>query len=319
MSDTYVYSTDVDEMADYPLWLQAAAADPAIPITVEDLRQAIGVDGVTSGVYDGSHLIVGARGAGPNFSADIGHGKAVVNCTTIDDGGKYLLRTTGTVNLPLPNPPVSGTRLHRIVAQVLDNQIDSIGLYGWRFRCLEDTGTGTPPTPPNAVSLSIAQARAGASGYLATDFTDDRSPTSHQVGCGLSRSSSQGLTANIRQHINWTAEDDDTFNLVNLSADDATVNLRHPGIYDFSFQAYWPAATSNTQTIEIGLCSDTSLTNVIASVKGFGEAHGGQLNCTWVGEYLPANTPIQAYAYTVISGQSVSNLKLRIRRSEYRA
>lgn len=176
MSDTIIVSTSSADMVDYPLAIQAAGADPEIEYGAQEhFRQFLDALTLTGGgrVKFGEFKLV-QRAAGANFSVDLSAGYYVISGTTSPTTvqGKYLVHTTAVINIATPSAPASGTRVHRIVAQVNDKAVDGGSSYGWRIWLMEDTGSGTPAVPANARNIGTVSISAGQPNVLNANITD---------------------------------------------------------------------------------------------------------------------------------------------------
>ena len=74
------------------------------------------------------------------------------------------------------SPPVSGSRTHRVVAQVRDKLHNSTSwsTYEWTIDVLEDTGSGTPALPNSAISLALVTVAAGQTSVTDSNIQDFR-------------------------------------------------------------------------------------------------------------------------------------------------
>lgn len=154
-----------------PLYMQPTGGDPTIEYSALDVRGLI--DGLfsTEGIING--LRVTQRGAGANFSVDISAGMAVVTGDDVTNQGKYLIQSTAVENRVIPNPPVSGSRIHRIVARVKDKLHNgTYTTYEWIIEVLEDTGGGTPSTPFSAFTLALVTVAAGQASVLDSNINN---------------------------------------------------------------------------------------------------------------------------------------------------
>jgi hypothetical protein len=171
MSDTYVVSTDNSNLQDYPLFLQAVSGDTPLQSQAVDYRHLISSVFTLQGVVGLNDCGVSQRAAGGNYSVDIGAGKIVITGAT--GMGKYLCVSYGSTNLPTPSAPVSGTRIHRLVAEVLDKQYSGTS-YGWQYHLLEDIGSGTPAEPVGATTLALISISSSSPSVLNAQITDAR-------------------------------------------------------------------------------------------------------------------------------------------------
>lgn len=162
-----------------PLWMQAASGDTALEYAAVDdralLRRLLYGDGILRPDVVGAGLKVTQRAEGPNFSVDIQAGAAAIIGDDVSDQGFYLVESTATENRAIPAPPASGTRVHRVVAQVRDKLHNgAYSTYDWDIVVLEDTGAGTPAVPPSAIPLARVSVSAGQVSVQDSHITDDR-------------------------------------------------------------------------------------------------------------------------------------------------
>lgn len=176
MADTIIVSTSSADMVDYPLAIQATGADPEIEYGAQEhFRQFLDAITITGGGrLKFSEFRLSQRAAGANFSVDLSAGYYVISGTTspVAVQGKYLVHTTAVINIPTPSAPASGTRIHRIVAQVNDKAVDGGSTYGWRIWLLEDTGSGTPAVPANARNIGTVSISSGQANVLDSHIVD---------------------------------------------------------------------------------------------------------------------------------------------------
>lgn len=153
-----------------PLWMQPAEGDASIPYSANDDRWLITSLWDTEGVIWG--LTVSQRAAGANFSVDVAPGQAIITGNDVSGQGSYLVTSTDVVNVPVPAPPASGSRTHRVVAWVRDKLHDGTqSTYDWTLTVLEDTGGGTPAAPPSAITLALVTVAAGQTSVTNSDIT----------------------------------------------------------------------------------------------------------------------------------------------------
>ena len=92
-----------------------------------------------------------------NFSVDVQPFYGIIQGEDSTDQGSYLVVNTAVVNVTAPTAPASGTRTHRLVAQVRDyrnNATWGAGTYDWQPLLLQDTGSGEPARPNSAMTLA---------------------------------------------------------------------------------------------------------------------------------------------------------------------
>jgi hypothetical protein len=163
-----------------PLLMHAAGGDPAIQYSALDVRALLGMllrnSGVLQALAPGTGALqVTQRAAGANFSVDVNAGAAVVSGGDVAGQGMYAIESTAVENLVIPSPPVSGTRIHRIIARVKDKLHNGTWTtYEWVLEVLQDTGSGTPATPASAISLATVSVAAGQASVLNSHITDTR-------------------------------------------------------------------------------------------------------------------------------------------------
>lgn len=149
-----------------PLFMQADVGDAEVEYSALDTRALIDALVGEEGVLSGG--LLSQRAAGANFSIDVAAMVAVIAGDDVTDQGKYLCQSTAVENIatfstgsPLTTPP-SGTRVHRVVAQVKDKlHLGTWSGYEWAVEILADTGSGTPSTPASAISLGTVSITAG--------------------------------------------------------------------------------------------------------------------------------------------------------------
>lgn len=161
-----------------PLFMQETLGDAGdILYTAQELRKyqrAVGrLNG--QGVYGPADLQVTQRGAGANFSVDIAAGIVAVLGDDVTNQGIYYAWNDATYNLVTPSAPGSGTRVHRVVAQIRDKLHNGTWTtYDWVPVLLQDTGSGTPSEPNSAVTLALVSIAAGQLSVQNANITDKR-------------------------------------------------------------------------------------------------------------------------------------------------
>lgn len=165
-----------------PLWMQAGLGDPEIEYPAQEDRLLWGMifnqAGIcnTNPVPPNSDLRVSQRGAGANFSVDIQPGVAIILGTDVASQGFYAVWNDAVENRTIPAPPVSGTRIHRVIARIKDKLHNGTWTtYEWTLEVLEDTdGSGPPAVPASALSLATVTVSAGQASVLNANITDTR-------------------------------------------------------------------------------------------------------------------------------------------------
>lgn len=156
-----------------PLLMQAAGADPTFSYSALDHRAMYDALVTTEGVISGLKAV--QRAAGANFSVDVGAGFCVIAGDDVANQGKYLCQSTAVENVAIPSPPVSGSRIHRVIARVKDEAHEGTwSTYEWTLECLEDTGSGTPALPDSAITLALVTVASGASNVSTGNIADGR-------------------------------------------------------------------------------------------------------------------------------------------------
>lgn len=165
-----------------PLFMQAATGDSAVSYSAASYRYGLlaslfPVSGVIDPINSAGLQVV-QHAAGANMSVDVNAGVAIVPGTDVSlQGTYYCANDAGGVNLTVPAAPGSGTRVHRVVAQVqdhLNNAGYAANTYAWALQLLADTGSGTPATPASAISLATVSVSAGQSSVTSANITDLR-------------------------------------------------------------------------------------------------------------------------------------------------
>lgn len=139
-----------------PWIMQASGGDAALTYSGLDIRSVVDAIYAVEGVVGTGALLVAQRAAGANFSVDVAAGFAVIQGDDTSNQGKYLCQSTAVENVVIPSPPVSGSRIHRVIARVKDKTHNgAFSTYEWTLECQEDTGSGTPALPASAIPLAL--------------------------------------------------------------------------------------------------------------------------------------------------------------------
>lgn len=195
MADQIVVSTANANMNDYPAWLQATGGDAAIPYSAADDRGVIEAIFPTEGLLFSPTAFLMTQNGGGDNSVNIAAGRAVVKGDPNVLQGSYIVASIGNVNLPIPAAPGSGSRTHRIVAEVLDKQSGIGSSYGWQFRCIEDTGGGLPALPNSALYLGTVTRSVGVSTVLTAAISNKATMASPWMRAGSALSTDFGYAA----------------------------------------------------------------------------------------------------------------------------
>lgn len=173
-----------------PFAMQPAGGDSNINISAQEFRQLVAAIFRGSGVMGGSSLKITQRGAGANWSFDVAEGNAIIPgtdttaqesyvCTNTADAYNVTQFASGSVPYTFSaiGAPGSGSRTHRVVAQVKDYRNLAgwaAGTYGWDVLCLQDTGGGTPAVPASAIGLARITITSASGSITDAMITDDR-------------------------------------------------------------------------------------------------------------------------------------------------
>jgi hypothetical protein len=163
MSDVILSSVTHTELDRYPYMLQALTGDAGVPYADAEMRNVIDAVFKTSGVVGGTNQVLPTQNGAGDDSVNLSPGYIVVPGSST----KYLTRIKSSINVPIPAAPGTGTRTHRLIAEVYDPQISG-AVYGWGVHVMEDTGSGTPALPSTlAVNIALVTRTAGAPTVLA--------------------------------------------------------------------------------------------------------------------------------------------------------
>ena len=154
--------------------MQPASGDAAINVPAATFRmapQALAGSG-SQGVIAPPVAVVTQRGAGANFSVDIAAFQGIVTGDDVTDQGSYLVTNTATFNLATPSAPGSGTRTHRLVAQVRDKRANAAwSTYDWTPVIVQDSGSGEPAEPASSATLAHIVIAAGQANVSNANIT----------------------------------------------------------------------------------------------------------------------------------------------------
>lgn len=163
-----------------PLWMQPGVGDPEMEYSALNDRVLVRAlfhdEGIAAPDVVFGALKVTQRSAGANFSVDVAAGRAVIFGDDVSGQGMYVVESDAVENVTIPAAPGSGTRTHRVVAQVRDKLHNSTdwSTYEWTIDVLEDTGSGTPALPDSAISLATVAVSAGQVSVTNSHITDTR-------------------------------------------------------------------------------------------------------------------------------------------------
>lgn len=133
----------------------------------------------TEGISDvgAGQLAVTQRAGGANMSVDVAPGDGLIAGDSIADQGKYQVRVTAGVNVPIAAAPAAGTRVDLVVLQVHDSTADGGDPANDGAAVEVVTGTvdaGVPATPDSALPLATVTVAAGAGSVFDADLADQR-------------------------------------------------------------------------------------------------------------------------------------------------
>jgi hypothetical protein len=115
------------------------------------------------------------RGAGANFSVDVAVGQVAVEGDDVAGQGMYVAGSTATENVAIPAAPVSGSRTHRVIAQIRDRLHEgTYADYDWTPLVQEDTGSGTPALPDSAIPLAEVTVTSATTSITNSNIVDKR-------------------------------------------------------------------------------------------------------------------------------------------------
>lgn len=146
----------------------------------------------TEGVSDvpAGELLVSQHAGAANLSVDVAAGEAIIDGDDITDQGAYLARSTAIVNVALPAPPASNSRIDLVVLRVRDSTATGGAAAddGTTIEVIEGVAAGAPVAPAvpgTAIPLAQVVVAAGAVAITGANITDRRTQlnaTTLQVG-----------------------------------------------------------------------------------------------------------------------------------------
>jgi hypothetical protein len=158
-------------------FMQPATGDASINVPASTFRMALqalvgGSSASKEGVIAPTSSVVVQRGAGANFSVDIQPFQAVIAGEDVTDQGAYVVTNTAVFNLATPSAPGSGTRTHRLVAQVRDKKNNGAWTtYDWTPLIIADSGSGEPAEPASSETLAHIVIAAGQANVSNANIT----------------------------------------------------------------------------------------------------------------------------------------------------
>jgi hypothetical protein len=147
-----------------PVPMQKTGGDPDITYSAQDLRLSLlnGLYLLEGVVGDFNSLKIIQRRAGANMTVEVSPGWAAIQGDDVANQGMYAVHNDDYGSITIPAAPGSGSRTHRIVAQMKDKAHNgSYGTYEWLADILPDVGAGTPAQPNSAITLALVTVTAG--------------------------------------------------------------------------------------------------------------------------------------------------------------
>lgn len=276
-----------------PYAMQPVTGDADITYTADEVRQSFsgdasqfdGVYAAGTGTSAAAAWKVSQRAAGANFSVDIAAGHCQITGDDAAGQGSYRVWSDAVVNLAVPAAPGSGTLLHRVVLQVRDKLHNgSWTTYDAVPVLVADTGSGTPPEPPSALTLALVSVSAGQASVLNANITDQR-PVSGKIRlvkpANTVRISTATLTADPDLQTPWMVPGA-RYRLAGLLIYDSGTGqnfswnfsvLGGGGSVSFEYVASFVGVTSGTNLFQEHAAADV----VIANGAGVGSNNGIQI------------------------------------------
>lgn len=157
---------------DTPTWLQNGTYSARLDRIFADSLLTEGVMRPGAG-----QLLVTQRGAGVNDSVDIAAGYAVISGDDTPDQGNYIVRNTGTVNLPAAAAPVANSRIDLVCLRVNDPAAGGPVGDDAQFVYVSGVAAGSPvppATPTSAIALARVLRTVGDTTVVNANITDAR-------------------------------------------------------------------------------------------------------------------------------------------------
>jgi hypothetical protein len=293
-----------------PWIMQPVIADPDLTYTAQEIRMSMtGVAIIEGqGVIGSSDFLVVQRGAGANFSVDVGAGVAGTVGDDIAFQGTYFTWNDATVNVVTPGAPGSGTRVHRLVLQIRDKLSNgSFTTYDAVLSLLQDVGGGTPAEPASALTLALISISSGQVSVTNTNVADKRfvwTPPKAGIKAGLTSRATTSLTADPDLQVAVDAN--------------ATYEVTFLGMYDgvaaANMVVQWgtPAGSSFLAGSLMAALNAAGVSNLVfpppetlpAAVAVGGSSAGARQNVFEKGILITGNTP---GTFSLVWAQQVSN------------
>lgn len=261
-----------------PLVMQAGGGDATFAYSAQEERAAATAFTAQEGVLWG--LVVSQRAAGANFSVDISAGQALVNGDDVSGQGTYVITSNAVENRSIPAAPVSGSRIHRVIAQVEDRLHEGTWAdYKWDLIVQEDTGGGTPALPDSAIELALVTVTSTTTSITSAEITPSFTRAQLRSGLLESVAAAAGRPTNpVERQTVWRSDlkDFETFNgtswqLHGLSRPFAQLTRStNFGIGNSSVTAFpWNAEDSDTHGCHSTVTNTTRITAQVAGVYEF--------------------------------------------------
>lgn len=230
-----------------PIWMQAGGGDPTFSYAAVDLRSVYSAITFQEGVFWG--LGVTQRGAGANFSVDVGTGQAVIAGDDVAFQGHYMVLSDAVANVVVPAAPVSGSRVHRVIARVKDKVHNGAWTtYEWTIELLEDTGTGTPSLPGSAINLALVTVSSTTVSITSAEITDNKQRALLHPSMDENVASTSGRPANPVTGQRWWRTDV----LYHELFDGSAVGVIPNSLHGPAWTTWTPVLTANTTNPTLG-------------------------------------------------------------------
>lgn len=293
-----------------PWIMQAAGGDAALSYSALDIRRLATMLFTSEGVGGPAHLQVTQRAAGANFTVDVAVGFVAIRGDDTTNQGIYTCQNTTVASVVIPAAPVSGTRVHRIVARIKDKLHNgSWSTYEWTLECLADSGSGTPALPDSAITLALVSVAAGQANVTDAHITDQR--TTAEILSTSSRidlkkfADSSGITNNttladdadltgtvpagvhyrVYGQIIYSTHQDADFKFKLVGPANATLDarflLKNPSTTGVFGEVPHDRDVLNTEYVAGGAAADNGSYMIITILGWFYSGDGGTLKLQW--------------------------------------